>query len=156
MDNCPGKLPFQNNPCLDILKEEKITYSASVTFNCKALEEIQFYTREFTTTKNYKLCTVNLNIPMTGNDTAGSRTRILLYLDDEMIFDASCYDPNNCCLKSLIISANKINLLAGFHKLKLMGCVDQGNFNIPHFSTNCIENTISPKTSGRLCVIGQN
>ena len=40
MDISPGKLPFQNNPCLDILKEEKISYSSSVTFNCKILEEI--------------------------------------------------------------------------------------------------------------------
>ena len=156
MDISPGKLPFQNNPCLDILKEEKITYSASVTFNCKALEEIQFYTREFTTTKNYKLCTVDLNIPMTGNELAGKRARILLYLDEEMIFDATCHDPCNWNLKSLMISAKKINLLIGHHKIKLMGCVDGGNFYIPHFNTSFIENTISPPISGRLCIIGQN
>ena len=155
MDISPGKLPFQNNPCLDILKEEKISYSSSVTFNFKTLEEIQFYTREFTTTKNYKLCTVDLNIPMTGKDTAG-RTRLLLYLDDEMIFDASSHDPTKWCLKPLIISAKKINLLTGFHRLKLMGCVDSGNFNIPHYNIGTIEETINPRISGRLCIIGQN
>ena len=151
----PVKLPEQYYPCLDILKEEKISYSSSVTFNYKTLEEIQFYTREFTTIKDYKLCTVDLNIPMTGKDTGG-RTRLLLYLDDEMIFDASSYDPTECCFKPLIISAKKINLLAGFHRLKLMGCVDSGNFNIPHFNIGTIEETINPRISGRLCIIGQN
>ena len=65
MDISPGKLPSQNCPCLDILKEEKFTYSSHVTFTSKTLTEIPFYTREFTTTINYKLCTVNMNIPMT-------------------------------------------------------------------------------------------
>ena len=156
MDINPGKLAYQNYPCLDILKEEKITYSSHVTFNSHTLEEIPFYTREFTTTKNYKLCTVDLSIPMTGNDSGGKRARILLYLDDEMIFDASCYDPTSYVLKSLLISAKKINLLTGFHKIKLMGCVDGGTFYIPHYCTKSIENTISPHLSGRLCIIGQN
>ena len=40
MDISPGNLPFHNYPCLDILKEEKITYSSCVTFNSKSLEEI--------------------------------------------------------------------------------------------------------------------
>ena len=155
MDISPGNLPFQNYPCLDILKEEKISYSSCVTFNSKSLEEIQFYTREFTTTKNYKLCTVDLNIPMTGSETGG-RARILLYLDDELISDVSCYDPTKWCLKSLLISGKKINLLAGFHRLKLMGCVDNGNFHIPHLNKSCIEGSINPNISGRLYIIGQN
>ena len=152
----PVKLPEQYYPCLDILKEEKITYSSHVTCSSKTLVEIPFYTREFTTTKNYKLCTVDLSIPMTGNENGGKRTRLLLYLDDEMIFDASCYDPSDWCLKCLVISAKKINLLAGFHRIKLLGCVDGGIFYIPHYSTGSIENTISPQMSGKLCIIGQN
>ena len=156
MDIGPGRLPQQNYPCLDILKDEKITYSSHVTFDSHTLVEIPFYTREFTTTKNYKLCTVDLNIPMTGNESGGKRARILLYLDDEMIFDATCHDPTSWVLKSLVISAKKINLLTGFHRLKLMGCVDGGKFYIPHFSAGYIEDTISPKMSGKLCIIGQN
>ena len=58
--------------------------------------------------------------------------------------------------KSLVISAKKINLLTGFHRLKLMGCVDGGKFYSPHFSAGYIEDTISPKMSGKLCIIGQN
>ena len=73
-----------------------------------------------------------------------------------MIFDATCYDPINWNLKCLAISAKKINLLAGFHRMKILGCVDGGTFQIPHFNLNCIENTISPKISGKLCIIGQN
>ena len=95
MDIGPGRLPQQNYPCLDILKDEKITYSSHVTFDSHTLVEIPFYTREFTTTKNYKLCTVDLNIPMTGNGSGGKRARILLYLDDEMIFGATCHDPTS-------------------------------------------------------------
>ena len=72
-----------------------------------------------------------------------------------MIFDASCYDPSNWCLKCLVISAKKINLLVGFHRIKLLGCVDGGIFYIPYYSTGCIENTISPQMSGKLCIIGQ-
>ncbi len=156
MDHIPGQLPYQNYPCLDILKEEKFTYSSSVTFNSLTLVEIPFYTREFTTTKTYKLCTVDLSIPMTGNDSNGKRARILLYLDDELIFDATCYEPANWNLKCLVISAKKINLLTGHHKIKLMGCVDGGTFYIPHYNTGCIENTISPPISGRLHIIGLN
>ena len=156
MDIVPTQISYQIYPCLDILKDEKITYSSNVIFNSKVLSEIPFYTREFTTTKNYKLCTVDLNIPMTGNELAGKRARILLYLDEEMIFDATCHEPYNWNLKSLMISAKKINLLIGHHKIKLMGCVDGGNFYIPHFNTSFIENTISPPISGRLCIIGQN
>ena len=156
MDTSPANLPIQCHSSIDIIKDEKISYSSSVTFNSKTLEEIPFYTREFTTLKNYKLCNIDLYIPMTGNDTANHRARILLYLDDEMIFDATCLDPINWNLKCLVISAKKINLLAGFHRMKILGCVDGGTFQIPHFNLNCIENTISPKISGKLCIIGQN
>ena len=93
---------------------------------------------------------------MTGNDTANKRARILLYLDDEIIFDATCHDPSNWNLKSLVISAKKLNLLTGHHKIKLMGCVDGGTFHIPHFNVYGVENAISPKISGRLHIIGQN
>ena len=156
MDTSPANLPIQCYSSIDVIKDEKISYSSSVTFNSKTLEEIPFYTREFTTLKNYKLCNIDLYIPMSGNDTANHRARILLYLDDEMIFDATCYDPINWNLKCLVISAKKINLLAGFHRMKILGCVDGGTFQIPHFNLNCIENTISPKISGKLCIIGQN
>ena len=156
MDTSPAILSIQCHSSIDVIKDEKISYSSSVTFNSKTLEEIPFYTREFTTLKNYKLCNIDLYIPMTGNDTANHRARILLSLDDEMIFDATCYDPINWNLKCLVISAKKINLLAGFHRMKILGCVDGGTFQIPHFNLNCIENTISPKISGKLCIIGQN
>ena len=156
MDTSPANLPIYCHSSIDVIKDEKISYSSSVTFNSKTLEEIPFYTREFTTLKNYKLCNIDLYIPMTGNDTANHRARILLYLDDEMIFDATCFDPINWNLKCLVISAKKINLLAGFHRMKILGCVDGGTFQIPHFNLNCIENTISPKISGKLCIIGQN
>ena len=156
MDTSPAILSIQCHSSIDVIKDEKISYSSSVTFNSKTLEEIPFYTREFTTLKNYKLCNIDLYIPMTGNDTANHRARILLYLDDEMIFDATCYDPINWNLKCLVISAKKINLLAGFHRMKILGCVDGGTFQIPHFNLNGIENTISPKISGKLCIIGQN
>ena len=156
MDTSPANLPIWCHSSIDVIKDEKISYSSSVTFNSKTLEEIPFYTREFTTLKNYKLCNIDLYIPMTGNDTANHRARILLYLDDEMIFDATCFDPINWNLKCLVISAKKINLLAGFHRMKILGCVDGGTFQIPHFNLNCIENTISPKISGKLCIIGQN
>ena len=156
MDTSPANLPIWCHSSIDVIKDEKISYSSSVTFNSKTLEEIPFYTREFTTLKNYKLCNIDLYIPMSGNDTANHRARILLYLDDEMIFDATCYDPINWNLKCLVISAKKINLLAGFHRMKILGCVDGGTFQIPHFNLNCIENTISPKISGKLCIIGQN
>ena len=156
MDTSSAKLPYENNSWLDILKEEKFTYSSHVTLNSKTLVEIPFYTREFTTLKNYKLCSIDLNIPMTGNDTAGHRIRILIYLDEEQIYDSSYYDPSNFVLKFLVISAKKTNLLAGFHRFKLMGCVDGGTFYIPHYNINYIENTITPQISGRLFIIGQN
>ena len=73
-----------------------------------------------------------------------------------MIFDASCHDPTSWVLKCLTISARKINLLAGFHRIKLMGCVDGGTLYIPHLCTKSIETTLYPQISGKLCIIGQN
>ena len=64
---------------IDIIKNEKLGYNSSIIVSSKELNEVFYYSRDFKTLKDYKLLSIKLNIPFTGNDTAGSRSRILLY-----------------------------------------------------------------------------
>ena len=141
---------------MDIIKNEKIGYNNSIMISSKELTEVFHYSREFITQIDYKFITVKLNIPFTGNDSAGKRSRILLYLDDELLCDGTKYNQVQWELHPIHLEGIKLNVKAGNHKIKLMCCVDGGNLHIPHFNTNFIENTIKPEIFSTLIIIGQN
>ena len=50
----------------NVIKDEKIGYNQSVIVNSKQLTEVFYYSREFDTYTNYKICNVQINIPYTG------------------------------------------------------------------------------------------
>ena len=119
----PFSVPnFPNSSLFDIIKDEKIGYNQSVIVNSLQLSEIHYYSREFDTNKNYKLCTIQLNIPYTGIRGFETIARILLYLDEEMIYDGTIYSKNAYILRPLNLSGHKSNLQAGHHSLKLFAC----------------------------------
>ena len=46
---------------IDIIKNEKIGYNSSITTSSKQLTEVFYYSRDFTTLKDYKLLSIKLN-----------------------------------------------------------------------------------------------
>ena len=52
------------NSNLDILKNETIKYNNSIIISLKKLEEVYFYSRDINTSKDYKLISIKLNIPL--------------------------------------------------------------------------------------------
>ena len=153
----PFSVPnFPNASLFDIIKDEKIGYNQSVIVNSLQLSEIHYYSREFDTNKNYKLCTVQLNIPYTGIRGFETIARILLYLDEEMIYDGTIYSKNAYILRPLNLSGHKSNLQAGHHSLKLFACTSNAELHIPHLNLMGQENLIKPAISGSYLIIGYN
>ena len=140
----------------DIIKNKKIGYNNSIEVTSPQLKEIFHYSREFITHVDYKLLSVKLNIPYSGIDNKEKRSRLILYLDDEAICDGSMYNTS-WELRPFQLEGICVNVKAGNHKVKLMGCVEQGaNLYIPALGLDCVENTIKPEIFGKLIIIGQN
>ena len=78
----------------DIILNEKIRYTNSITVTSRDFIEIPHYTREIVTDKDYKLLMIKLNIPFTANQDRDSRSRILLYLDNEMLGDFTMHNSD--------------------------------------------------------------
>ena len=141
----------------DVIKNEKINYSYPIIISSTILTEVYHYSREFETYIDYKLLSVKLNIPYTGHDTKERRARIVLYLDDEEIYDGSIYNGvQSWDLRPINLEGIGQNIKAGIHNIKLMCCVDSGSLYIPAFGIDFIENTVKPEIFGKMIIIGQN
>ena len=143
-----------NLSSIDVIKSEKIGYNKSVIVNSRQLSEVFYYSREFDTNINYKLCTVQLNIPYSGIRKKDSIARIILYIDEEAIYDGSIYNVEDYILRPINLCGNKINLMAGHHKIKLMACTNNEELHIPHLNWLGQEFTIKPEIFGSYLVIG--
>ena len=139
---------------MNVIKDEKIGYNQSVVVNSRELTEVFYYSREFDTPINYKLCTVQLNIPYSGIRGYSTVARILLYLDEDLIYDGSIYSKEAYILRPLNLSGYKCNLLAGHHKIKIMACTDNAELHIPHVNVTGDEYTIKPSISGSILIVG--
>ena len=141
----------------DKLLCQTIKYNDSIKIVSKTLTEVYHYTRIFNTTKNYKMCTVRLSIPFTGNNGGlGVRSRILLYLDEELICDGSIHNGSSWELKPLQLYGETFDLKPGEHTIKLMCCVSGNELFIPHLNLGGIEYTIKPEISGKMVALGFN
>ena len=143
-----------NLSSIDVIKSEKIGYNKSVIVNSMLLNEVFYYSREFDTNINYKLCTVQLNIPYSGIRKKNSIARIILYIDEEAIYDGSIYNVEDYILRPINLCGNKINLMAGHHKIKLMACTNNEELHIPHLNWLGQEFLIKPEIFGSYLVIG--
>ena len=150
----PSNAPISSQ--FDIIKDEKIGYNQSIIVNSILSSEIFHYSREFDTNKNYKLCTIQLNIPYSGIRGFETIARILLYLDEEMIYDGTLYTKNAYTLRPINLSGHKTNLKAGHHAVKLLACTSNAELHIPHFNPLGPENVIKPAISGSYLIIGYN
>ena len=147
---------LSHNSSIHIIKNERINYNNSVKISSTQLTEVFYYSREFKTFHDIKVLTVKLDIPFTGNEIVGTRSRILLYLDDHLLCDGTMYNQVNWELKPLHLEGTVVDIKPGNHKIKLMCCVNGGILHIPHFHPQYIENTIKPPISGNLLIIAQN
>ena len=103
------------------------------------------------------MCTVRLSIPFTGNNGGlGVRSRILLYLDEELICDGSINNGSSWELKPLQLYGETFDLKPGEHTIKLMCCVSGNELFIPHLNLGGIEYTIKPEISGKMVALGFN
>ena len=144
------------NSNFDILKNETIKYNNSIVFSEKKLNELYYYSRDINTSKDYKLLTIKLNIPLVAIDAKKNYARILLYFDEQMIYDGTMWANVEWELKPLNLEGIATNIIKGEHKLKLKCCVTGGKLYIPYFDTSSILYSIKPELSGKLIVIGQN
>ena len=98
------------NNNLDIIKKETIQYNGAILVDSKELTEVYHYSRVFNTNSDYKLITVKLNIPLVGIDTKRQYSRILLYLDNEMICDGSIWSHVEWELKPIYLEGVGVNI----------------------------------------------
>ena len=141
---------------IDLISNETIKYNTGILINSTEFTEVCHYSRNIITHKPYKMLDIRLTIPYTSNDTENSRSRILLYLDDELLCDGTIYNPIAFVLRPIHLIGQVFNTKPGEHKLILKCCVNKGTLNIPHIYINGIEYTKEPKISGKLVVIGYN
>ena len=146
-----------NCPSFDKLLCQTIKYNDSIKIDSKSLIEVYHYTRIFNTNKKYKMCTVRLSIPFTGNNGGlGARSRILLYLDEELICDGSMHNGIQWELKPLQLYGEVFELKPGEHTVRLKCCVSGNELYIPHYNIKGAEFTIKPEISGKMVVLGFN
>ena len=146
-----------NCPSFDKLLCQTIKYNDSIKIDSKSLIEVYHYTRIFNTNKKYKMCTVRLSIPFTGNNGgSGVRSRILLYLDEELICDGSMHNGIQWELKPLQLYGEVFELKPGEHIVRLKCCVSDNELYIPHYNLKGVEFTIKPEISGKMVVLGFN
>ena len=145
------------SPNFDIIKDEKIGFNDTIKIKSSQLTEVYHYSREFDTNIDYKLCTVQLNIPFSSLMYGCCCARILLYLDDDMICDGSFAIQKDWFLHPLNLFGHKTNLKKGHHKMKLMAAVNNNSeLHIPHINFEGPEYTVKPTISGNLLIIGNN
>ena len=140
--------------CSDFLYEEKITYSNHVTHNSTSLSEVGFYSRTFYANISYSYIEIKLTIPFSGNCTAGQRSRIILYLDDEPIQDLSIYSATAYPLLPVKFDVIKKNLTEGSHRISIHAAITAGILYIPHYNNAHIEGSIEPHLFSTLSIIG--
>ena len=122
----------------------------------KELNEAYYYSRSFHIDNDYKLITVKLNIPLVAIDKKQNYSRILLFLDEEMICDGTIYSHVEWELKPIYLEGIGVNIKKENHLVKLMCSVSGGALNIPYFDTTSQLNTIKTELSSKLIIIGQN
>ena len=102
------------------------------------------------------MITVILDISFTGNEKANTWSRILLYLDEELLCDGTIFNQYEWELKPLHLEGIAVDVKTWNYKVKLICWVNGGILHIPHYNMNDIEYTIKPEISGKMVIIGQN
>jgi hypothetical protein len=137
-----------------ILLHEVSEMTHPITINQKSLTNVAFYTRKVKAITDYMVVNVNINIPLTGNDSGGQYSRIITYFDDEVICDSTIYNTDAWELKPLTINGYVKNVRQGEHTITVKAAVSAGNLNIPYYDTNSIVEKIKPRIQYSYFVAG--
>jgi len=137
-----------------IILNEISEVTSSVTLNQRSLTNVAFYTRKIKAITDYMVVNVNINIPLTGNDSGGHYSRILTYFDDEIICDSTIYNSDGWELKPLTINGYAKNVKRGEHTITIKAAVSAGTLHIPHFEVNSVTETIKPRIQYSYFVAG--
>ena len=141
---------------LDIiyLLHEVSEMTGPITINQKSLTNVAFYTRKVKAITDYMVVNVNINIPLTGNDSGGQYSRIITYFDDEVICDSTIYNSDAWELKPLTINGYVKNVRQGEHTITIKAAVSAGTLHIPRFDSNSVAETIKPRIQYSYFVAG--
>jgi len=145
-----------SNKGTKILYSQKIFYKSKVKFSNRKFSEINFYSRNFKTNKNYNLVKIEMCIPFTGLDTAEKRARIVAYIDNEVICDLTIHTPKKWLLRPIYISGFSLNVNEGKHRFKIKACVESGNLYIPYVESGFFKKPEEPKKFCSLLITGIN
>ncbi len=137
-----------------ILLREVSEITGKITINQKSLTNVAFYTRKIIAIRDYMVVNVNINIPLTGNDSGGQYSRIITYFDNEIICDSTIYNTDAWELKPLIFNGYVKNVRQGEHTITVKAAVSAGNLNIPYYDTNSIVEKIKPRIQYSYFVAG--
>ena len=146
--------PVIHKPIFTMIHSESIYYSNSIITNWLTLTEVPYYRRTFTTTIDYEILTVEFLMSLVGNSNA-VRSRIQVYLDDDVIYDTAMANSINWAKMSLLMKGYKMNVPAGTHTIKLVAAVNGGNLYIPQYDDSSFEG-FTPKYHAKLFVLGFN
>ena len=137
-----------------ILLHEVSEMTHPITINQKSLTNVAFYTRKVKAITDYMVVNVNINIPLTGNDSGGQYSRIITYFDDEVICDSTIYNSDAWELKPLTINGYVKNVKQGEHTITIKAAVSAGTLHIPRFDSNSVAETIKPRIQYSYFVAG--
>ena len=137
-----------------ILLHEVSEFTCPITLNQKSLTNVAFYTRKVKAITDYMVVNVNINIPLTGNDSAGQYSRIITYFDDEVICDSSIYNSDAWEMKPLTINGYVKNVRQGEHTITIKAAVSAGTLHIPRFDSNSVAEKIKPRIQYSYFVAG--
>ena len=137
-----------------IILSEISEITGPITINQKSLTNVAFYTRKIKAITDYMVVNVNINIPLTGNDSGGHYSRILTYFDDELICDSTIYNSDGWELKPLTINGYAKNVRRGEHTITIKAAVSAGTLHIPRFDVNSVTETIKPRIQYSYFVAG--
>ena len=137
-----------------ILLHEVSEITGRITITQKSLTNVAFYTRKVKAITDYMVVNVNINIPLTGNDSGGQYSRIITYFDDEVICDSTIYNSDAWEMKPITINGYVKNVRQGEHTITIKAAVSAGTLHIPHFDSNSVTETIKPRIQYSYFVAG--
>ena len=137
-----------------ILLHEVSEMTGPITITQKSLTNVAFYTRKVKAITDYMVVNVNINIPLTGNDSGGHYSRIITYFDDEVICDSSIYNSDAWEMKPLTINGYVKNVRQGEHTITIKAAVSAGTLHIPYFTSTSVTETIKPRIQYSYFVAG--
>ena len=137
-----------------ILLHEVSEMTGRIAITQKSLTNVAFYTRKVKAITDYMVVNVNINIPLTGNDSGGQYSRIITYFDDEVICDSTIYNSDAWELKPITINGYVKNVRQGEHTITIKAAVSAGTLHIPRFDSNSVAETIKPRIQYSYFVAG--